>query len=80
MTTAASLIIAIRTLDKQLRWPRCTGPEAERFAANVMPIIRSIRTAEAATLADVANALNARGIKSATGGRDAQRSCNRGLQ
>jgi DNA invertase Pin-like site-specific DNA recombinase len=43
--------------------------EAERFAANAMPIIRSIKAAGAATLADIANALNIRGIRSARGGR-----------
>ena len=41
---------------------------ADRFAIDVLPIIRAIKAAGAATLADVANALNTRGIRSARGG------------
>jgi DNA invertase Pin-like site-specific DNA recombinase len=42
---------------------------AERFAANVLPIIREVQRAGAGTLREVADALNARGIATARGGR-----------
>ena len=42
---------------------------AERFAANVRPIIREVQRAGAGTLREVADALNARGIPTARGGR-----------
>ena len=40
---------------------------AERFAANIIPIIREIQTSGVTTLRGVARALNARGVKSRTG-------------
>jgi DNA invertase Pin-like site-specific DNA recombinase len=40
---------------------------AERFAANVLPIIREIQASGVATLRGVARALNARGVRSARG-------------
>jgi DNA invertase Pin-like site-specific DNA recombinase len=40
---------------------------AERFAANVLPIIREIQTSGVTTLRGVARALNARGVPSARG-------------
>ena len=40
---------------------------ADRFAANVMPIIREIQTSGVTTLRGVARALNARGVQSRTG-------------
>ncbi len=43
--------------------------EADRFAANVLPIIDSIRTSGATSLAAIAEALNNRGIRSARGGQ-----------
>ena len=43
--------------------------EANRYAANVLPIIREIRKAGAATLREIADALNARGIQTARGGQ-----------
>jgi DNA invertase Pin-like site-specific DNA recombinase len=43
--------------------------EADRHAANVLPIIREARRAGASTLRDIAEALNARGITTARGGR-----------
>ena len=43
--------------------------EADRHAANVLPIIREAQRAGAETLRDVADALNARGIATARGGR-----------
>jgi DNA invertase Pin-like site-specific DNA recombinase len=42
--------------------------EADRFAANVLPIIRETQKAGARTLREVAVALNARGITTARGG------------
>jgi DNA invertase Pin-like site-specific DNA recombinase len=43
--------------------------EADRYAANVLPIIREAQKAGASTLRQVAEALNARGIPTARGGR-----------
>jgi hypothetical protein len=42
--------------------------EADRFAANVLPIIREAQKAGAATLREIASALNARGVATARGG------------
>ena len=42
---------------------------ADRYAANVLPIIRDAQRAGASTLRDIADALNARGIATARGGR-----------
>jgi hypothetical protein len=42
--------------------------EADRYAANVLPIIREAQTAGATTLREIANALNARGVATARGG------------
>ena len=41
--------------------------EADRFAANVLPIIREAQKAGAATLREIASALNARGVATAAG-------------
>ena len=43
--------------------------EADRYAANVLPIIREAQTAGARTLREIAEALNARGIATARGGQ-----------
>jgi DNA invertase Pin-like site-specific DNA recombinase len=43
--------------------------EADRYAANVLPIIREARKAGASTLRQIADVLNARGIPTARGGR-----------
>ena len=43
--------------------------EAERFAANVLPIIREAQRAGASTLRQIPDALNARGIPTARGGQ-----------
>jgi DNA invertase Pin-like site-specific DNA recombinase len=43
--------------------------EADKFAANVMPIIESIRKAGTKTLREIADALNARGVHTVNGGR-----------
>ena len=45
-----------------------TRERAERFAANVLPIMREIRAAGIATLDGIASALNARGVRAARGG------------
>src|SRR5690242_15286825 len=42
---------------------------AERHAANVLPIIREVRRAGATTLREIADALNARGVATPRGGR-----------
>lgn len=42
---------------------------ADRHAANVLPLIREVRRAGATTLRAVADALNARGVTTARGGR-----------
>jgi DNA invertase Pin-like site-specific DNA recombinase len=43
--------------------------QADRHAANVLPIIRDVQRSGAKTLRDVAAALNARGISTSRGGR-----------
>jgi len=43
--------------------------EADRYAANVLPIIREAQKAGATTLRDIASALNARGVATARGGQ-----------
>jgi DNA invertase Pin-like site-specific DNA recombinase len=43
--------------------------EADRFAANVLPIIQAAQKAGARTLRDIAGALNARGVATARGGQ-----------
>jgi hypothetical protein len=43
--------------------------EADRYAANVLPVIREAQKAGATTLRDSAKALNARGVATARGGQ-----------
>ncbi len=43
--------------------------EADRYAANVLPIIEAIKRAGATTLREIADALNARGVATARGGQ-----------
>jgi DNA invertase Pin-like site-specific DNA recombinase len=45
------------------------GAAADNHAANVLPIIREIRKAGATTLREIADALNARGVRTARGGQ-----------
>jgi hypothetical protein len=45
------------------------GAAADNHAANALPIIREIRKAGATTLREIADALNARGVATARGGR-----------
>jgi len=42
--------------------------EADRLAANILPVVETIRASGVRTLAGIADALNARGIRSARGG------------
>ena len=44
------------------------GAQADAFAANVLPIIQQVQAAGVTKLADIAEALNARGVKTARGG------------
>ena len=43
--------------------------EADRYAANVLPVIRAAQKAGATTLRDIASVLNARGVPTARGGQ-----------
>jgi DNA invertase Pin-like site-specific DNA recombinase len=43
--------------------------EADRFAANVLPVVDAVRTSGVTTLSGITEALNARGVRSARGGR-----------
>ena len=43
--------------------------EAERFAANIMPVVRSIQAAGIRGMVSIAKALNDRGVRTARGGR-----------
>jgi hypothetical protein len=47
--------------------------EARRFAENVAPVIREVRASGARSLRGIAAALNARGVRTARGGRWAVR-------
>ena len=43
--------------------------EADRFAANILPFVEAIKASGASSLAGIADALNARGLRAARGGR-----------
>jgi DNA invertase Pin-like site-specific DNA recombinase len=43
--------------------------EADRFAANILPIVAAIQNSGVSTLAGIAEALNNRGVRSARGGQ-----------
>jgi DNA invertase Pin-like site-specific DNA recombinase len=49
--------------------PAVLRAEADRFAANVLPIIREAQKAGATSLRAVADVLNARGVRTARGGK-----------
>lgn len=55
--------------EAQARGGASTRAAADQFAANTLPIIRQIQATGATTLAQLAEALNARGIATARGGR-----------
>ena len=42
--------------------------QADRFAANILPVIREVQKAGVTSLRGIAAALNARGVKTARGG------------
>jgi DNA invertase Pin-like site-specific DNA recombinase len=42
--------------------------EADQFVTSVLPVLDAVRKTGASSLADIANALNARGVRSANGG------------
>jgi DNA invertase Pin-like site-specific DNA recombinase len=48
---------------------KAIGANADRHAANVLPIIREIQRAGATSLRAIAQALNARGVATARGGK-----------
>ncbi len=50
------------------RGAKANAGKADAYAANITPVIKAIRDAGATSLAGVAEALNARGIKTARGG------------
>ncbi|WP_338065127.1 recombinase-like helix-turn-helix domain-containing protein [Bradyrhizobium erythrophlei] len=54
--------------------------EADRYAANVLPIIREAKKAGATTLREIATALNARGVATARGGQWHARSVSNVLE
>jgi DNA invertase Pin-like site-specific DNA recombinase len=54
--------------EARLRGGETTKAEAERHAQNVLPIIREVQAAGARSLAQIAAALNARGVETARGG------------
>jgi recombinase len=47
---------------------KANSEAAERFAANVLPIIKQIQKSGVSSLRGVAKALSARGVKTARGG------------
>jgi DNA invertase Pin-like site-specific DNA recombinase len=51
------------------RGRRAQSEEADRFAANLLPVIDAIRATGVDSLAGIAKALNVRGLRSARGGR-----------
>jgi len=84
VTRTKAALAAAKARGKRLGWSNPTRQEeraqatrksvatskgnANRFAANVLPIIREIRTAGITTLIGIASALNARGVGTARGG------------
>jgi hypothetical protein len=69
--TSAAKARGITLGNPKLRVARKSAVKAEvdRFAANVLPIIREAQKAGARTLREIADALNARGIATARGGQ-----------
>jgi DNA invertase Pin-like site-specific DNA recombinase len=55
--------------DAQAKGAATTSATAAAFAANVLPVVRQIQAAGATTHRAIAEALNARGIRTARGGR-----------
>jgi DNA invertase Pin-like site-specific DNA recombinase len=57
-----------RAAEASLAARKAVGEQADAFAANVLPIIREVQAAGVTALAGIAEALNARGVKTARGG------------
>jgi hypothetical protein len=73
-TRLSGLFAAVRLGGPKLKLARKNAvasikANADRQAANVLPIIREIQKTGASTLRDLANALNARGISTPRGGK-----------
>jgi hypothetical protein len=72
-------VAAAKDAGSEVRWPEArSGAEgghatieatAGTHAANVLPLIREIKRAGASTLREIPDALNARGVATARGGR-----------
>lgn len=58
-----------RLAEIRYRGHQATRRDADEFAANVLPIVREIQAAGKTTLAAIADALNARGVRTARGGQ-----------
>ncbi len=58
-----------RIADAQAKGSARVAAQADAFAANVLPIIREIEATGATTLRAIAEALNARGVATARGGK-----------
>jgi DNA invertase Pin-like site-specific DNA recombinase len=66
---AQGVVLGGPQLDKARKASReAVMANADRHAANIIPIIKAVRKAGAATLREVAEALNARGVRTARGG------------
>ncbi len=55
--------------DAQRKGGQVAAIEADQFAANVLPIIKEARASGATSLQRIADALNARGVRTARGGQ-----------
>lgn len=55
--------------DVQAKGAAANCVAADRFAANVLPVIRQVQASGVSTLRGIADALNARGVATARGGR-----------
>ncbi len=55
--------------DAQRKGGQVAAVEADQFAANVLPIIKEARASGATSLQRIADALNARGVRTARGGQ-----------
>ncbi len=63
-------ILRARSQLKKLQKTGCSAkPHTDDYPANVMTIIREIQKTEAKSLWTIADALNARGVKGARGGK-----------
>ena len=58
-----------------INWPGHQVRNADQFAASVLPALEAVRKSGASSLAEIADALNARGVRSAGGGVGIARRC-----